>query len=97
MDESRNASLPLTEKAIDEESVSNLVRVRKLTELLLLGAKSKNHTWIMNLNEALRAAVTTPSNITFSYKPGARGNHSASNTSLHQLLTLLRDALLHMR
>ena len=74
-----------------------LNRLVKLTNLLLRGAQSKHHTWVTDLNDALKGAVTTPANLTFSYKQGGRGRHSVQSNSLHQLLTLLRDSLLHVR
>ena len=74
-----------------------LSRLVKLTHLLLHGVGSRHHSWVTELSEALRVAVTTPINLTFSYTQGGRGCHSVQSNSLYQLLTLLRDALLHMR
>ncbi|XP_067936811.1 TATA box-binding protein-associated factor RNA polymerase I subunit A-like [Watersipora subatra] len=74
-----------------------LNRIVKLTNLLLRGTASKHYQWLTKLDEAVRASVTTPVNLTFSFKEGARGKYSVQANSLYQILTLLRDALLHMR
>lgn len=89
-------SNPPTEE-LDPNSVNALRRTVKVTHLLLHGKESQRYAWITDLEEALKSSTTTPQNLTFSLKPGGRGNHSAHIRSLPQLLTLLRDALIHLR
>lgn len=84
-------------KLSDDQALKILERVVKLTDLFLEGEKSKEHGWFEELCEALKKSYTTPANLTFAHKDGLRGAHSAVVNSLYQILSLLRDSLLHMR
>ena len=84
-------------KLTNEEALAIIKRMVRLSNLFLNGEKSKEHEWFEELCEALKKSYTTPANLTFAYKDGFRGGHSAVVNSLHQILTLLRDSLLHMR
>lgn len=92
--------------------VATMERILKLSDLIKRGRKSDHYSWVDELKESLKITVTTPCNMTFGYRSesdlvGYRGAQSSESgcvgyrgeqsNSLHQLLALLRDALLHIR